>query len=52
MIFGRSVQYKYKYSKKLIGINICSIDSITLKSKDRVLLYGQSTASENGIYTF
>ena len=29
-----------------------SIDSITLAPKDRVLLYNQSTASENGIYIY
>lgn len=32
--------------------NATEIDGVTLASGDRVLLYGQSTAAENGIYVF
>ena len=32
--------------------NATEVDGVTLASGDRVLLYGQNTASENGIYVF
>lgn len=35
-----------------IASNVIAIDGITLSDKDRVLLLGQSTASQNGIYVW
>ena len=35
-----------------ISANVISIDGVTLIDKDRVLLLGQSSASQNGIYVW